>query len=473
MSLSRFASSSMLLFIDQILLAAGGWTYWLIISKIASASEIGEATSLYNLVLLGSTLTMLGLEYPLLRRSSLERSQILGTTLVIELLISIASLPIVIYVINNFYQEELIPFIWLTTAMFVFSSLGLVPRFALLGISDARSVLTIHAMSIGIRFVAGFALVIIGFGTLGIILSFLLQFLFGAVVTLAIAKKKFSLKIGDFAYIKSILKEGLINSPSKLSYMVIFNLSIVLLASYGINSSEIGVFYIALMISTVAGSLGASMAFMAIPASSQSNLDLTSSSTRISLGLSAPLIAVLIVAPESILSIIGSEYVSAGMMLSILSLGVLPYVMTMNAISKFNNLGRPRKLILIGSVQILAFIVCFAILVPAYGTMGASLSVFVAFASSAIPSIIWSGRLLARHFASSCVAVAAGAAAGYAIHYAFAIFPITTSGSSNNYYSSIIAILFSIASSTIVIFLLKNTSLAEMRQMVKHVTKKT
>lgn len=472
MSLSRFASSSILLFIDEILLAAGGWTYWLIISKIASTSEIGEATSLYNLVLLGSTLTMLGLEYPLLRRSSLERSQILGTTLAIELLISIASLPIIIYVINNFYQEELIAFIWLTSVMFVFSALGLVPRFALLGISDVRSVLIIHAISIGIRFVVGFALVIIGFGTLGIILSFLLQFLIGAVATLAVAKKKFGLKIGDFAYIKSILKEGLINSPSKFSYMLIFNLSIVLLASYGINSSEIGVFYIALMISTVAGSFGASMAFMAIPASSQSNLDLTSSSTRISLGLSAPLIAVLIVAPESILSIIGPEYVSAGMMLSILSLGVLPYVMTMNAISKFNNLGRPRKLILIGSVQILAFIVCFAILVPAYGTMGASLSVFVAFASSAIPSIIWSGRLLARHFASSCVAVAAGAVAGYAIHYAFGTFPIT-SGSSNNYYSSIIAILFSIALSTIVIFLLKNTSLAEMREIVKHVTKKT
>ena len=465
MSLSRFASSSMLLFIDEILLAAGGWTYWLIISKIASPSEIGEATSLYNLVLLGSTLTMLGLEYPLLRRSSLERSQILGTTVVIELLISIASLPIVIYVINNFYQE-------LTAVMFIFSAVGLVPRFALLGISDVKSVLIIHAISIGLRFVVGFALVIIGFGTLGIILSLLLQFLIGAVATLAVAKKKFGLKIGDFAYIKSILKEGLINSPSKLSYMVIFTLSIVLLASYGINNSEIGVFYIALMISTVAGSFGASMAFMAIPASSQSNLDLTSTSTRISLALSAPVIAVLIVAPESILSIIGPEYVSAGMMLSIMSLGVLPYVMTMNAISKFNNLGRPRKLILIGSVQILAFIVCFAILVPAYGTMGASLSVFVAFASSAIPSIIWSGRLLARHFASSCVAVAAGVVAGYAIHYAFGTFPIT-SGSSNNYYSSIIAILFSIASSTIVIFLLKNTSLAEMREMVKHVTKKT
>ena len=472
MSLSRFASSSMLLFIDEILLAAGGWTYWLIISKIASPSEIGEATSLYNLVLLGSTLTMLGLEYPLLRRSSLERSQILGTTVVIELLISIASLPIVIYVINNFYQEELIAFIWLTAVMFIFSAVGLVPRFALLGISDVKSVLIIHAISIGLRFVVGFALVIIGFGTLGIILSLLLQFLIGAVATLAVAKKKFGLKIGDFAYIKSILKEGLINSPSKLSYMVIFTLSIVLLASYGINNSEIGVFYIALMISTVAGSFGASMAFMAIPASSQSNLDLTSTSTRISLALSAPVIAVLIVAPESILSIIGPEYVSAGMMLSIMSLGVLPYVMTMNAISKFNNLGRPRKLILIGSVQILAFIVCFAILVPAYGTMGASLSVFVAFASSAIPSIIWSGRLLARHFASSCVAVAAGVVAGYAIHYAFGTFPIT-SGSSNNYYSSIIAILFSIASSTIVIFLLKNTSLAEMREMVKHVTKKT
>src|SRR5690349_8419059 len=99
MSLNKFAGSSILLFVDQLLLAAGGWIYWLIMSKFTSTSSIGDSTAIYNLVLLGSTLSMLGLEYPLLRRSSWEKSQILGTTLVLELVISLVSLPLVILVV--------------------------------------------------------------------------------------------------------------------------------------------------------------------------------------------------------------------------------------------------------------------------------------------------------------------------------------------------------------------------------------
>ena len=60
---NRFVSLGVIFFIDQILVAAGNWLYWLIISKITTSSEIGQATMISSLVLLITTLTQLGLEY--------------------------------------------------------------------------------------------------------------------------------------------------------------------------------------------------------------------------------------------------------------------------------------------------------------------------------------------------------------------------------------------------------------------------
>ena len=92
------------------------------------------------------------------------------------------------------------------------------------------------------------------------------------------------------------------------------------------------------------------MAYMVIPASSRSNNDLTTDSMRISLSLTAPLIAALIVAPKSILSVIGPDYTSAETILLLLSIGILPSSIAINAISKSNCLGKSRELITIGSI---------------------------------------------------------------------------------------------------------------------------
>ena len=90
-SVNRFTGSSILLFFDQLLVAIGNWIYWLVISKISSTIEIGQATTIFSLALLVTTITQLGLEYPLLKRSSTHQHQILGTALVIEVAITTTS----------------------------------------------------------------------------------------------------------------------------------------------------------------------------------------------------------------------------------------------------------------------------------------------------------------------------------------------------------------------------------------------
>lgn len=459
MSLSRVVGPGILLFLDQMLVSVAGWIYWIIISKLTVTSEIGNATTILSLVILMSTFAQLGLEYPLLKRSSVQRSQILGTTLVIELIISLALIPVINQVVNTLYEGSLQRYILIAIGIFLFSSLNFVVRFALLGISNAKTVLKITMAGTATKLVLGYALVSMGFGAFGMLLALLLETLLEGALYLIISSKIFSFRVGSIKYFKEIFKDGLVNTPTKLSKMIILSLSIVLLASFGVNSSEVGIFYVAMIISVVAGSFASSMAYMVIPASSGSKNDLSTDSMRFSLSLTAPLIAALIVAPKSIMSVIGSEYASAETILLVLSIGILPSTIVINTISKLNYLGNSRALIIIGSIQILAFLVFFLFLVPQYGTLGAAVSMLIAFVSSSILSVIWSERISMRYICNTVIAVISGFALGYASRLIFdGIHPG-------------VQILTSAGVALAVILALKNTSVGEIEQLVKNVFK--
>jgi hypothetical protein len=161
----------------------------------------------------------------------------------------------------------------------------------------------------------GYFLVLAGFGALGVLLSFMLQALVTACFALPLAIKIFGFSIGDLKYIKDTVIDGVVNMPSIFSRTLIVSLSVVLLASFGVTSSEVGIFYISLMVSIVAGSLISSTSYMVIPSSSMAQTDMSAGSMRIGISLTAPIIAVLLASPKSVLSFIGTQYVSGEMLL--------------------------------------------------------------------------------------------------------------------------------------------------------------
>lgn len=463
MSEAKFMSSSIILFLDLIVIAASGWLYWLVISKLVSVSEVGQSTTVYSLVVLTGTFVAMGLEYPLLKRTAAQRSKILGSALLIEIATSLAVIPFMIYTLNNLYSEALQSYATVAIGMLVSISLGYVARYALLGISDSKTILVIDTVSAAIKFATGFLLVLYGFGGLGILISFMLQALVAACIGLIIAKREFGFSFGDLRYIKNIIKEGVVNMPSILSRTVIVSLSVVLLASYGIASSEIGVFYIALMISIIAGGLVSSTAYMVIPASSISQTDLTSGSIRIGISFTAPIVSLLLVEPTFLLSLIGPGYASGQTVLLILAVGILPFTIVTNSISRFNYLGMSKKLLSIGSLQMITFIVGFIFLVPQFNIEGAALSVFLSYSISCIPALVWSEKGLLRYVANSGIAVVCGWGASN-------IFRLMIPEGIVN---EVLTVLASIIITLIIIFVLKNTSIAEVRTLIKTVVKNT
>src|SRR5919109_4635625 len=128
---NKFIGQGILLFIDQILVSVTNWLYWIIVSRLASTSEIGQATSVYSLVLLISTISQIGLEYPLLKKASLHRSQILGTTLAIELILTSGSIATVIFLANtDMYHASLGGYLLVAIALLFLSPISFIGRFA-------------------------------------------------------------------------------------------------------------------------------------------------------------------------------------------------------------------------------------------------------------------------------------------------------------------------------------------------------
>ena len=287
---NKFVGQGILLFFDQILVAITNWLYWIVISRFTLTSEIGQATSVYSLVLLLATLSQIGLEYPLLKKSSLPRSQVLGTAITIELILIpglITALMLLAY--TNVYHASLTEFLWVAVVLLALSPISFVARFALLGTSNARSVLIFDVIATAAKFLTAYILLSMGLGAFGILFSFVMFNLVAAVGMLAIVRRRLPLKlVRDKKYIIEVIKEGLSNAPSKLSRIMIMTLSVILLASFGISDSDIGIFYIAMMLSVVGASLASSMSFTVIPASTESKVDLSSGSLRLGLSLTAP-----------------------------------------------------------------------------------------------------------------------------------------------------------------------------------------
>lgn len=103
----------------------------------------------------------------------------------------------------------------------------------------------------------------------------------------------------------------------------------------------------------------------------------------------------------------------------------------------------------------------FLFLVPLYGTLGAAVSMLIAFVSSSIPSIIWSERISMRYIGNSVIAVISGFALGYAVGIVF-----------NGIHPGM-QILTSASVALAVVLALRNTSIREIGQLVKDLLRKS
>jgi O-antigen/teichoic acid export membrane protein len=458
-SINRLVGSTIYLYIDNLVVAGGNWLYWIIISRLTDPSSVGQATPIISLVIFLTTVIQLGTEYPLLQRTSKEGSVIIGPAIIMTLILTCSTIPILTFIMIYSYGNLSPSLIWIGVIMTIFFPLDFVSRYALLGVSMARLVTIIDISGVFAKFGLAFFLLINGAGAYAILLSLLLQVVSISIANLIMVDRvigiRFTRNIMNLA--RGIMTQSLINTPSKLSGMLIFSLSVVLLAAFGIDSSDIGRFYIALMISVVASGLLSSMAYMVIPVSASSNKDLSNIGLRVGLALTSPLIAILICSPGLLLSFFGPEYIKAIPIMVILSIGILPFSVNLISISRFNILGSSRKILLIGLLQIISFILSFGILVPRYGTIGAATSIVISFIFSFAVTILWIERNTLKLILKSVAAIVIGSLSGIA----------ASSIIQNQYLGTLTGSVIAIALTFMLLIILKNITTHELSSLLR------
>lgn len=463
-----FLTSGVYLFLDNIVVSGAGWIFWIIVGRLSTTEELGLSTYLFTLAAFISGLLVLGFEFPLLKgvsiRSELDtdilksRATIFSVIATFEIAVNLISIPFLAIYINSVYSDLSFWYLMLTVLILFFTSLGTISKYALLGLMSAKLILLTDIVSIIGRIGVVVLMLFIGMGAIAILGATMLQTLIIALILFykALASLRFSLT-GAKELLQPVLREGIGNFPGKISKLMVAPLSIILLGAMGIPVSEIGVFFICLIVSVVVASFATSLATVSLPATmSDNSSSIQEMSLRFGLSLTAPIVPILVIFPGFILSFIGPEYVQGHDELFILSISILPSIIVFNALTRLNSSNDLFHLIILGLVELLIFVVLFIFLVSSYGSIGASMAILASYICSAAYATRWISPQEKGQFLKIIFSILIGITVGAAS----AVLTIPT-----------LAILITASATIIMNHILRNLTISEIRLVLSYLTR--
>ena len=248
-------------------------------------------------------------------------------------------------------------------------------------------------------------------GTIGLMMALACQFIILALVLSIIALKKFGLKI-KIKSLKITLLEGISNFPTKFSTVLQYFGTISILALFLIPQEDIAGFTIAYGFIVFISVIPARLALLAIPSSIEQKRDLSASSATWSMALAIPIITVMFISPNLVLSIYTDSYTKYDVLLAILTISVIPFILKTNVVAKLNNDDSLRKITLLGTVEMSIFLISIMILIPSMGVIGSAWAIAIASISTGILSLYFATNIMRKIFFISVLTLITGVVTG-------------------------------------------------------------
>jgi len=409
---SRLSEQSFFLFGDWIIKAVGNWIFWIIAARMYSAAEIGAATISINTVSTLVGIGALGLEYTLLAETLAGKAKVIGSLTIFSLVSQAALIP-VLWIITSSSDTAVQALFWITIPLLIATSVNFISQHAMLGILKAKKVMIVDAVSVGLKFIILLLSFYLHYEAIGIILAALIQFSFTAIVSSALLIKGTGFIVGSIRYTIKLVLSGLSNFPLRVAEIVMINFNSVVLSLMGIAIAELGAFYIAIMITIVAGSFAGSIATMAIPTSKSSNRDMSEYSLRYGLIITTPFLGGIISGPRQVLSLINPSFENVWLSLVILAVAVIPTIVITNAISKFNMIGDRKRLVTLGLVELGVFVVALFTLVNFFGLLAGALAILAGYTAGMVYSARFFSKGVWINILKTLLALTAGVGTGY------------------------------------------------------------
>ncbi|MHA1506819.1 MAG: oligosaccharide flippase family protein [Candidatus Asgardarchaeia archaeon] len=409
LSFGKVVKGGFWLYLDTIIVSFIGYLYWLIIGKMGGPAVIGEASTASSLSGIFNVLVFFGIPTGLQRFigkcmgtkdfAGLKRyflSSILFTTIVF----SATSLSLFLFrnILSEFIGLESI-FILLVAIHIFLSGVTSILRSFFISFMLTKELFIFDVLGNIFRFLSGVYLVYSGWGASGafmgfIISSFIILLLRSIYVYNELRKLEGSLSI-SWSSTREVLEAGFVSwLPAIISTIGIQS---GILIMYGVSGSiDTGIYFIAYAMASVLLALPNSILGLLLPVLSgipDGRKAATWRTIRITLAISSPLAAAFVSYGDFVISLIGSEYMSGALMLSILSLSI-PFACLTGGFSSYVYSKALYKIVfLLGMASSLTRVISYLFFVPLYDGIGASISFLLGYIPPFILSVLYSKRM--------------------------------------------------------------------------------
>jgi O-antigen/teichoic acid export membrane protein len=400
------------IYIETIASLISGYIFWLIMSKLTSSEVIGTSSTVVTFATIVAVIAGLGITtgmQPFIAKSLSEKKiedakiYFISCLLLICIGIFVCCLSILIgesWIGNSFG----IDFGLILMSILLIASYNTSTLFRSVVVSSLRtqSLPLIFIMSAGAKLVLSSLLLVLGLGSVGLVIGFTFNYILSSIL-LAVILLRTIFKTAKTKNVlqnlkhntKKILLASVVNWVPIIIMIVGSQLgTIVVFGAYG--ASQAGVYFLALTIVTGITSVMSSLYTIALPTLSSLHdyrKRITWQTIRLSAIIILPFSCSLIFFSNEIMNLFGEAYVNGSVSLEILLMSMLPMCVTDGIYTLAYSYRNYRYVLIVGLAISVPQTILYFSFVPIYGEVGAALAYTVGATLGCVVSIVISKKI--------------------------------------------------------------------------------
>ena len=402
------AKSGLYIFGANFLNLFSGYLFWVLLSRFAGSQGpemIGYVSSAVAFSTVISTISLLGIPLAVQRfigKAYAEKKTILissffATSLIIVLITSISASAIIII-----FHEQVMSFTkfsWQFLAASVIMLIGLaifqLLNSVLIAINKSKYFLLANIVQGISKILLMIVLFLNGFGLIGIITSYVAALIISIPILLSavLVSIPFLVKVNFIRNSKDFIRTGSANWIPAVVSSLGGQISVLFVLGYS-GAQQAGTFYIASLIFSVVTAIPMALFSGLYPVLSgmiNQKINLTWNVTKIGLLFSIPLAVIVGIYSKNILGLLNPQFGLGSTIQTLFMIAVVPTILNYGIYYLLYSSGKNRNVLMIGLVDNLTRVALYILLVPQYGSLGATIA-FISGSFAALVVIICTQR---------------------------------------------------------------------------------
>ncbi|MEB3859942.1 MAG: hypothetical protein LRS43_01890 [Desulfurococcales archaeon] len=402
-SVEGLVKGSSYLLLSNAITSGLGALFWIIVAPLIGGEGVGYASSAISLSLLVGSLLGLGQNFSVLRLVPVYGSSAFLASVTVSTALGAAAGFVSYRVSALLFDGSLYP---LASLVAVLSFLGVVSQSSLVGLVALRSERTymlVVAASQATRLGLGAPLAFL-IGVEGVLYAYALSMTVSLVSSSLIVFSRLGLatrKVAGLAL--EALKVGVSNYPNILAAGLIIHVAVLSTALVSRDPGVTGGFYIALNLGLVVSMIPNAVSMASLPRLSLDPSFRVWPLWRASMGLMAPVVALMMAMPGEVLSVFGEEFAGSSAELFVILLSSPLAAGVTFRLVELNARGMYSTVFAMGASRLGSMLV----LIPLLGGLGGAVGIAAAYTISLVPSMLlsWNPRMYNASLIVSLIAV--------------------------------------------------------------------